>query len=186
MVIAALGGGKLDDGSDIPFVSEIVRLNGSSATFADVPDSNYSGPFVADPPSFAFQNSGLNSLHAYVEGFHDYPIALLRLGKISARDFKVTGGHLAARAGYAIAVMGDSTSIDIQLNGRSVDNPNLRGIVGIFTDDGNPAGQVISAGPLASGTRLLGDARPPGRRRSRLAPGLLGRFSDVVEKLPVD
>lgn len=171
MILAILGGGTNIGGNNIMFISEVVDVNGSELRFSDAPDQSFTGKFMANPPSIILFNSGINAIHLYVEGVHDFALALNARSKLSAPDFKVSGGEFGSRGGYAVAVMGEQTSIDIQLNPRSVNNKVVKGIVGLYTDSANPQGRIISAEPQSGQTRhsvLVGDGRPAGRARARV------------------
>ena len=175
-------------GRDRPgFVARIDRVDGNEAVLSHVPQENYAGNFVANPPSTTAQNSAVNAMHYYIEGAHDLPLVLRARSKVSIRDLKVSRGSFTARGGTPITILGPQAGVEVELNPRSMENPMVAGIVGLMGDNASVGGRIVSGSRLSRERGGVIDTRP-GRRRSGERPSsqLQGYFSDFTGVLRPD
>lgn len=165
MTVVAIGAGEKIRTGRRHFTTKVLERNEGDLLLEDTPEYDFNGPFIASPPSFTLEKSGINSLHIYIEGVHDFPIQLQNGSKISTLDFKVSGGDFAGRSNYAIAVTGPATSVDLHLNAHTARTQWAKGYVGIFAANANPSGRIVTGLPFKAG-HLVGDARPAQLRSS--------------------
>ena len=181
MVVAIL------PGRDRPgFVAQVDGVDGQLAVLSHAPAENYEGGFMADPPSMIAQNSAINVMHFYIEGAHDLPLALRAKSKASIQDFKVSRGSFTARGGTPVAILGPQTSVELEMNPRSVENPMIAGMVGLMSDKASVGGRIVSGARLAKERGGVLDTRPLGRRQTgKPTSEIQGFYADTAGRLPV-
>ncbi|MEP4196183.1 MAG: hypothetical protein ABJL99_11190 [Aliishimia sp.] len=121
------------DTNSIPFVSRIAARNGTTLTLESAPERTLTNAvFVINPPSLLLSNASLVAQHVYAEECHDTPIRLHNQAVLDCQSLKLSDGLLGARYNTAVILTGlAETAVIANLHDRSIDNDELKAIVGV-------------------------------------------------------